>query len=247
MDTEFIKKRIETTFGIHICRTLPHGVEAMYDISKILPDFRADVIFDVGANTGQSANYFREWHKNAQIYCFEPILSTFQTLQANLKSHSNVHCFQLAFGANSGTGSMETEGRSDMFRLAATSEGVSTESSTHMETVQIETLDHFCALKRLDRIDFLKIDTEGHDLAVLKGAEAMLRRRCIRFIQVEAGMHPDNTLHVPMEQLKNFLEERNFLLFGIYNQMPEWLTSKINLRRSDLVFISKEMIDCPSK
>jgi hypothetical protein len=58
------------------------------------------------------------------------------------------------------------------------------------ETRQIEvrctTLDRFCADRNIKQIDVLKkIDTEGFDFDVLKGASSMLARRAVKFIYFE--------------------------------------------------------------
>ena len=55
------------------------------------------------------------------------------------------------------------------------------------ETVQITTLDQFCADEAVERIDLLKIDTEGHEMDVLQGAAQCLREDRIFAIQVEFG------------------------------------------------------------
>ncbi len=48
------------------------------------------------------------------------------------------------------------------------------------------TIDDYCSKNKLTRIDFLKIDTDGHDLQVLKGALGMLHT--IKYIQIEHDM-----------------------------------------------------------
>ena len=55
------------------------------------------------------------------------------------------------------------------------------------EVVRLETLDGYCQRAELQAIDFLKIDVEGHELEVLKGAADMLAKGGIRFIQFEYG------------------------------------------------------------
>ena len=71
----------------------------------------------------------------------------------------------------------------------------------------------------------------------------MLRRGAIDLIEVEAGMNPDNELHVPFEQLKAFIEQHRYLLFGIYEQRHDWPTGRPILRRCNAVFISRDLAD----
>lgn len=53
-------------------------------------------------------------------------------------------------------------------------------------SVECETVDGLCRTLRIDQIDVLKVDTEGHDLAVLRGAERMLTEGRVRFIYIES-------------------------------------------------------------
>ena len=104
------------------------------------------------------------------------------------------------------------------------------------------TLDDFCQDQKINHISYLKVDTEGADLDVLQGARGALERNEIDFVEVEAGMNPHNKYHVPLEKLKSFLEGHDYYIFGIYEQVREWIEKKPNLRRTNAVFISNKMI-----
>lgn len=110
------------------------------------------------------------------------------------------------------------------------------------EAVDIVTLDEFCASSRIERVSYLKIDTEGGDLEVLRGGERMLKGQRIDLVEVEAGMNAGNKRHVPFEALKGYLEARDYLLFAIYEQMHEWITGEPHLRRTNPAFVSRRMI-----
>ncbi|MFZ9888828.1 MAG: FkbM family methyltransferase [Myxococcota bacterium] len=69
-------------------------------------------------------------------------------------------------------------------------------------TVQTRTLDDFCAEHGVERIDLLKIDTEGHELRILDGARRMLAEKRIRALQFEF-----NEMNVASRSfLKDFIE-----------------------------------------
>ena len=51
--------------------------------------------------------------------------------------------------------------------------------------VELDTLDNFCKLNDIERIDFLKIDVEGHELRVLEGATELLASKKVDIIQFE--------------------------------------------------------------
>lgn len=229
--------------GVRVSRVLPRGIDLARDIASVLPMYSADIVFDIGANVGQSAKAYLTTFPNSRIYCFEPVGNTFRQLQDNLKGDMRVVCHRLAFGSSRKRGEMVLQGSSDMHFLLGQSKEPLTSNEVQTESVDIATLDEFCHAEGIDRVSFLKIDTEGGDLDVLKGAESMLAEQRIGLIQVEAGMNPGNTRHAPFEFLKEFLESHGYFLFGIYEQVGEWLTSEPHLRRTNPVFISRDMID----
>ncbi len=239
-----IKEFIENLTGTHIYRVLPHGIDLFQDISNQLPKLHVNTVFDVGANVGQSAKAYMSGFPNSHIYCFEPVKDTFNQLKDNLKNNDHIHFFQLAFGAFKEKGEMVLQGSSDVFfLLSLSSKEVLVNGDKNIEEVRIETLDEFCCARGINHISYLKIDTEGGDLDVLKGAGNMLRENAIDIVEVEAGMNVNNKRHVPFEYLKKYLEPKGYFLFGIYEQVKEWPTKEPHLRRINPVFISERIIE----
>jgi len=232
----------EKLTGTHIYRTLPRGIDIFDDIKIELPKLQVNVVFDVGANTGQSAKKYLKAFADSKIYCFEPVKTTLLQLQRSLRGHNNILTFERALSSAKGTGKMVLEGPSDMFFLLGSSHDMQPNDATLLEEVQLETLDGFCRDQKIDHINYLKIDTEGADFEVLKGAENMLSQQTIDVIEVEAGMNSKNKRHVPFDVFSRFFEEKNHFLFGIYEQMNEWLTKEPHLRRTNPAFISDRVI-----
>ena len=135
-------------------------------------------------------------------------------------------------------------GPSDLFSLPPVTEDMPTKHGNEArELVEIESLDNFCSGHEIDQISFLKIDTEGYDLEVLKGASRMLGEQRIDLVEVEAGMNCLNKTHVPFEDLKAYLEKMEYYLFAIYEQVGEWPKKEPQLRRANAVFISRHVIE----
>ena len=238
---KLIKKLIERLLNIHVYRYLPRGINKTADVKNQLPRCNIEIIFDVGANVGQSTKEFVNSFPYAQIYSFEPVESTFQELKANLKDRNKVHCFRLALGASHGKGKMILLGPSVSYSLLPLRNRLN-QIKEETEEVEIESLDNFCRSNDVHKISYLKIDTEGYDLEVLKGADQMLSEKRIDIVQVEASMNPKNTRHVLFEDLKKYLEQRDYFLFGIYEQRNEFPTKEPHLRRTNSVFISENVI-----
>jgi FkbM family methyltransferase len=63
-----------------------------------------------------------------------------------------------------------------------------TRPGDHEETVAVETIAGFAAKWGLERIDFLKVDTEGFDLEVLKGAGPVLRQQRVHLFRSNVNL-----------------------------------------------------------
>lgn len=238
-----LRKLVEQLTHTRIYPLLPRGIDVAYDIANSLPMYHTDIVFDVGANVGQSAKRYLGWFPRSHIYCFEPVRDTFHQLEDNLKGNDRIHCFQLALGSFKGKRKMVLQGTSDVFFLSGQSKESPVNEDVMTEDVDIVTLEEFCRVREINEINYLKIDTEGGDLEVLRGAENMLTEQRIDLVEVEAGMNVSNKWHVPFEVLKGYLESRRYFLFGIYEQVNEWPTREPHLRRTNPVFISHRMIE----
>jgi len=233
---------LEELTNTHICRRHHRGIDLAQDIAAALPQYKVESIFDVGANIGQSAKVFLDAFPSAHIQCFEPVSKAFTELKQEFEKNSRVDCYQVAFGAKPGRGRMVLAGTSDVSFLERQAPGGGITTELDSESVQIETIDEYCRSNGVSHIGFLKIDTEGGDLEVLKGAVGMLTTQSIDLVQVEAGMNPQTSGFVSFEALKAFLESQGYFLFGIYEQKHEFISGEAHLRRTNPVFISNRMI-----
>jgi FkbM family methyltransferase len=240
-----VRHLAEKLTGTLIYAKPPHGLDPFFDIKANLPGVRISTVFDVGANVGQTACEFAKHYPASQIYCFEPVHETFGRLQRDLGACSNIHTFNFGLGARSGQRKMILEGAHQMYHLQPEyGEAPVGENSARVEQVSLQTLDEFCERQGITHIDFLKIDTEGNDLDVLTGADDMLHCQEVDIVQVEAGMSHRNRRHVRFELFMEFMEQRGYYLFGIYEQRVEWLSRAPNLRRTNPIFISDRVVSC---
>lgn len=235
------RRLLERTLACVVLRRLPHGFDACYDLRRRMPDART--IVDVGANVGQSALLFARVWPAARIHAFEPIASTFERLVANVSGCERITPVHTALGARAGTATVDLQrgasNNSISYSDAAARVGV-------VETVSIDTLDRYARDRGLERIDLLKVDCEGYDLEVLRGAEALLSEGRIGFVQAEAGMNPANEKHVPLGEIQSFLEGRGYVLFGLYEQRCEW-SGPARLRYCNPVFVHTSEVERPAR
>lgn len=116
----------------------------------------SDTFFDIGANAGFYALLANS--KGAQVHAFEPFPSTFALLAQN--AHEPVHIYPYAISDSSGTVHMLKGERS----------GLNSVSDDGDLPVQAISLDEFNVIPTI-----MKVDVEGNEMKVFKGAEKMLR------------------------------------------------------------------------
>jgi FkbM family methyltransferase len=205
------------------------------------PRLTIATIFDVGANVGQSTLRFRESFPEAAIFAFEPAEAAYGTLLRTIESLPRVQAFRLALGREASRAHMRAKGSSPTNRIV---EAPSLLERSGLAPVAIVAGDAFAAEHGIDRIGFLKIDTEGHDLDVLVGFQRMLSEMRIDVLQTEVGMNPENTRHAPLEAVKAYLESLGYRVVFLYEQTLDIAFSgRPVLRRLNAVFASASTIE----
>lgn len=157
-----------------------------YLLRHILPLCAGGVVFDVGANVGTWSSFVLSVQPLLSIHLFEPSLITYERC-AQRAWPPSVQLNNLGLGECNETLQLNivnaTSGMNSLYRR----HGVEGAEASANEAISITTLDEYCEEHGIDRIHFMKVDVEGHELAVLRGAMRMLKDRRIDMIQFEYG------------------------------------------------------------
>lgn len=230
-----IKKKLRK-YGIYVMRAPSRGSDLSYDLKRYLPNQTFNIIFDVGANIGQSVSFFLDIFPHARIWAFEPSERLYLVLLEKYTKESRVTCEKLALSSVRERSALLAHSLDPtMFYLTDDS---SDQEHVCNETVEVEMLDEYCRMNEISIIDLLKIDTEGHDLEVLRGSLGLLKGGRVACIQCECTLDPDNQYHRHLGEVSLFLEPLGYRLFGIYEQTEEWQRDFPNIRRVNSVFVS---------
>ena len=193
---------------------LPIGCDLIPDITtKIRMPVR--VIFDVGANVGQTAKRFKNAFPDARIYSFEPVASTFALLQKNVSKLRGVTCFHTALGEQVKELQITTYTGKDS--LLNSLHAVSMNSGGQVETINVNTGDAFCAANGINYVDILKIDTEGYELEVLEGCKGLLNTGAIKSVYCEVGFNRSNQRNTYLGDVIEYLNPLGYEFFGLYD------------------------------
>mgnify|MGYP001766056406 CR=1 FL=1 len=136
------------------------------------------LLLDVGANESDYAAKVREVNPACKVICFEPNLELIPDLQK--RGFAEIH--HLAVGDTNGHISIHINtadpSQSSIFRK---------NRDTFMRAVPCVRLDDFCSSRDMGHIDLVKIDTEGNEIAVLRGMSRLIANTAVDLIQFEYG------------------------------------------------------------
>ena len=184
------------------------------------------IIFDVGANKGQSIKRFTDLFQEKKIHSFEPIKFEFLNLKKKYSKYQHVHLNNYALGekteskeffVNHYTGSssfFKTKENTEWIKLRSKQIKITPEEFLKKkENVEIDTVDNYCNQNNINEIDIIKIDTQGYEDKDLMGCKKMIEEKKIKFIELEIILSDiyDKTLSISdiESQLKN-----NYRLFA---------------------------------
>ena len=186
-------------------------------LESYLPNCK--VIFDVGANIGEWSRLALSANDGIMLHCFEPSKHAFEKLMSN-NFPDNVCCNNFGLGSKKENKILyifkQGSGINSLYQRHGL-ESIGLLPQQEKEEVLIETLDNYCFAKDIEEIDFLKIDVEGHELAVLKGAINVLEKEKIKVIQFEyGGCYIDARI-----LLKDIFEFFGTLSYSFYKIFPK--------------------------
>lgn len=194
-----------------------HQYPEVHALRRFLTAFAVDCVFDVGANRGQYATMLRkDAGFRGAILSFEPNPDIFAELQRRAASDRKWHVFNMALSDFDGTASfniMAADQFSSLKRPSDRQDAIFAERNRVTRTVDMQ-------CRRLEGLlpelvaahgftaPFLKMDTQGHDLAVCEGAGAALAQ--MKGVQTELGVRPIYEGGTAYRAMIDWLGERGF-------------------------------------
>lgn len=226
-----IKKYIKKIFnqiGLDIKKYNKEFINLSFDkiILNILDE--NPIIFDVGANEGQSINKYLKIFSKPIIHAFEPLNEQFYKLETQYKSHKNITLNNFALGdreeikkfykaKKSSTSSFNKFNfNSEWIKLRSKQHNTSIENFVEtIDDIKISTLDNYCTNNKINTIDLLKIDTQGYEDKVLEGAKNTIQNNKINIIICEIMFDDAYEKYFNFSDIEKYLINNNFRMVGI--------------------------------
>ena len=243
---KFINKLVGL-FGYKIMKTDPADLDGL---TKSLIKKSDPVIFDVGANRGQSITRYKKLFRNPIIHSFEPNIDEINNLKQEYINDKNLFLNNVAVGEKKGKLEFNinaVSGHSSFRNLIPNTTWIKKRSktlkiddknyTTKKVNTEIITLDDYANEKNLKNIDILKIDTQGFEDKVLLGAQSLLKNNQIKLIELELIFSEiyENPLNI--YDVEKILIPNNYKFFGISNGGS--LISNY-IYQSDLIYVSND-------
>jgi FkbM family methyltransferase len=243
-------KKLLRLKGYEIARLNRFGRHPLVDIRRIFSGHTPRVIFDVGANEGQTATQFATLFPEAVIYSFEPFHDAFTQLQKAAVKYPRIHPVETALGDKIGDQTLCVNAASVTNSLLANSpeapdfqpNGMADSRGT--ATVRVSTADDYCRAHQIPSIDILKIDTQGYDLTVLRGAEQLITENRVAVILVEVLFASLYLGQAYFHQIYDYLWHHGFRLVNLYDVA---INERTYASWCDAIFVHPGTFSTPNK
>jgi FkbM family methyltransferase len=198
-----------------VAANLQDGHIDSLELLDLLQPLNPRVIFDIGANIGTWTLLAKALYPSAQVHAFEPLPSHAKQFQASIRTLSDVTLHTIALGPENGFAKLHVTDFSDASSILKLSDvGRETWHLTEVEEVRLNLyrLDEYVARNELSMPDLIKIDVQGFELEVLKGAPHVLAQT--KAIIAEVSFKEFYKGQCRFDQLVSFFAESGLFVYA---------------------------------
>lgn len=170
-----------------------------------------EIIIDIGANIGYYALLESQLASNGKVFAVEPVPESFSLLDKNIKLNEckNIDAYKMAIGDISGKSKMYVYDKRNRCSFIKDPSG----NIINEVEVPIMTLDQFVESYVLQDPTFIRMDLEGYEFQVIKGAHNILNNN--RPLKLFVELHPHLMSGERMIVILNTLKQTNFKIESI--------------------------------
>jgi FkbM family methyltransferase len=207
---------------------------------KIVNNYDINLLLDIGANDGQYVRDMRELGYDGKIISFEPMITPFVCLQKSASIDENWEVYNLGLGDRNMISKINVAGNSgssSILNMLPVHVDNSPESQfIGEEKINIKTVDSVVNDFNIESKNLMmKIDVQGYEMNVLKGAKNSLQ--FVRILQLEMSLIPLYQGETLFYEMIEYLRKNDFDLVSIENGFSNRTTGE--LLQVDGIFINR--------
>ncbi len=190
--------------------------EVVSNLKEMVPEL--DYIIDVGANSGQFSKVVGYFYPQATIDAFEPLPNLYSKIEKTFENKKNIRTYNVALGNENGTIMFNKNNYghiSSILEISNTNKHYPKQKNDlNQIVVEIKTLDSLNLIKNKTKgTALLKLDVQGYELEVLKGATETINN--IDYIVIEANLEELYSNQPSFTKMNSYLNESEFELMGM--------------------------------
>lgn len=211
-----------------------------FETQKKLIKIEDPIIFDVGAYIGGVSSIYRKLFPNATIYVFEPYKESFNEL-LNVSEKLKLIPYNKAISNINGNIEFNINAAAQTNSILSTHpdgdriwDSMGYVNNLNKTIVESITIDTFLENNNIEKIDILKLDTQGTEYMVIEGAVNSIKENRINIIYTEIITLPTYIGQKYLDEVLNIFRINDFNLYDVYNQS---YTNDNKLRQVDAIFV----------
>lgn len=222
--------------GIDIL-SLDYSKDYIYEhhLQAMLARHKIETVLDIGANIGGYGTLLRKIGFSGRILSFEPVTEPFLKLKALAGSDQKWDVFAFAFGEREETKAINVMAGSELCSFLPAAEQSPRMTQTESRDVEVRTLDGFAGVDWTRT--FVKIDTQGHDVAVMRGGLRVLKQ--VPLIQSEVSFLP---IYRGMPTFAEAIGFMNSIGFDVTGLFPVSRDQHLRVREFDCMAINRTLL-----
>ena len=231
----FLKKTLNLCRSKIWFKGMLNGIYATVELEKLVKDIEVpETIIDIGSNKGQFILLMEQIFPNKIVYSFEPIIEMINKQKKFFKYKKNITFHNLALGSSICSKEFLITSRMDsssFLKVASNTNKSKNYSVIEKRDIKVSTLDEILLNEIFLYPLLIKMDVQGYELEVLKGAKNLLKKTDYLLLEVSENEMYQNQ---PTEKIIiEYLKDLNFEIFKANN----WLSIKnTNFKQRDILF-----------
>ena len=235
----FLKKTLNLCRSKIWFKGMLNGIYATVELEKLVKDIEVpETIIDIGSNKGQFILLMEQIFPNKIVYSFEPIIEMINKQKKFYKYKKNITFHNLALGSSICSKEFLITSRMDsssFLKVVSNTNKSKNYSVIEKRDIKVSTLDEIFLNEKISHPILIKMDVQGYELEVLKGANDLLKKIDYLLLEVSKNEMYQNqpTEKIIVEYLKNF----NFEIY----RSNDWLKiQNTNFNQRDIIFQKKK-------